>query len=83
MSKNFSFAPRLMQASAASHYLGMSESKLLELARQGHFGRKECGGNRLFDIRDLDAFADSLKYEGEEKWRTTEAADAAFGIAAE
>lgn len=79
MSKNFAFAPRLMQETAAAHYIGVSPSKLRTLG----IPRKISGGNCLFDIRDLDAWADALDYEGDEGWEDTSELDRAFGIAAE
>lgn len=68
--------PRLLSASSAAAYLGMSESKLRTLG----LPRRVCGGNRLYDRHDLDRFAESLAYEGEgeaeaAKW------DEAFGCA--
>ncbi len=58
----FQFPPRLMQAKAAAHYLGVSASKLRTLG----IPTKVCGANRLYDIRDLDEFADRLSYVGED-----------------
>ena len=49
-----------MQAREAARYLGLSESKFRSLG----LDRKLSGGNRLYDIRDLDAYADRLDYEG-------------------
>ena len=54
------FTPRLMQAPAASQYLGMSATKLAGL----NLPAKEDGGNVLYDVRDLDAYADGLPYKG-------------------
>lgn len=54
----FQFPPRLMQAKAAAHYLGMSTSKIRTLG----IPVKKCGANRLYDIRDLDEYADRLAY---------------------
>lgn len=56
------FAPLLMPAPAAAHYLGVSESTL----RQLHLPRKMVGAKRLYDRRDLDAYADSLPYDSDE-----------------
>jgi hypothetical protein len=79
MSKNFAFAPRLMQEPAAAHYIGVSPSKLRSLGIR----RKTSDANRLYDIRDLDAWADALEYEGTHECHETQDADRAFGIAAE
>lgn len=56
-----SFAPLLLPAPAAAFYLGVSPSTLRGLP----IPRKELGGKRLYDRRDLDAFADDLRYEGD------------------
>lgn len=61
MSRNFAFVPRLMPEQAAAYYLGFSPNKL----RQQGIRRRVSGGNRLYDIRDLDAWADNLRTEGE------------------
>lgn len=50
-----------MQANEAAHYLGVSPSKL----RTMDLPRKVMGGNRVYEIADLDALADALPYEGE------------------
>ncbi len=55
----FQFPPRLMQIDAAAHYLGVSASKLRGLPVHC----KIDGRNKLYDIRDLDAYADRLSYE--------------------
>jgi len=68
-----------MQAPAAAHYLGISPSKLRGLS----IPRRRDEGNVLYDIRDLDAWADNLPYEGENTWHEQSMADQAFGIAAE
>lgn len=54
------FTPRLMTSARAAHYLGISESKLRELA----IPRRELDAKRLYDVTDLDAFADGLPTEG-------------------
>jgi hypothetical protein len=54
------FVPRLLSAPQAAAYLSISESKLLTL----DIPRKESGGRKLFDRIELDAWADSLPYEG-------------------
>lgn len=53
------FPPRLMPAPAAAHYLGVSESTLRGL----DLPRRQLGGKRIYDRRDLDAYADSLPYD--------------------
>lgn len=68
------FLPRLMQATAAAHYLGCSPSKLRTLPIR----RLRFGGNVVYDRGDLDAFADSLPYEGGEEINTC---DGKFGAA--
>jgi hypothetical protein len=55
------FAPLLMPAPAAAHYLGVGETTLRGLPIR----RKVLGGKRLYDKRDLDDFANGLVYEGE------------------
>lgn len=56
------FPPLLMSATAAAHYLSVSESTLRKLG----LPRKMAGGKRLYDRRDLDQWADSLPYENAE-----------------
>lgn len=55
------FAPLLLPAPAAAHFLGVGETTLRGLPIK----RKVLGGKRLYDRRDLEAFADDLRYEGE------------------
>lgn len=57
------FPPLLMPAPAAAHYLGVSESTLRVLG----LPRRVIGAKRLYDRRDLDAWADSLPYEATEE----------------
>lgn len=76
MSRAFAFPPRLMKAAAAAHYLGISESKL----RSSNVPRKTHGSNRLYDIQDLDAWADTLRYEEETIPSCHSEADAVFGL---
>lgn len=52
---------RLYRPAAAASYLGISEGTLRTLP----IPRKELGIMRFYDRADLDAFADSLRYEGE------------------
>ena len=65
-----------MPAPQAAHYIGVSVSKLRTLP----IARRILGGKRVYDKADLDAYADSLPYEGEQEdgWDTSEA-DRAFG----
>lgn len=65
------FAPRLMPAPQAAHYLGVSASKLRGLP----IPRRMLDGKRLYDRIDLDAYADSLPSEEGE----ANTCDAAFG----
>ncbi len=61
MPLSMEFAPRLMPAPLAAHYLGVSTSTLRTLK----IPRRVLGGKKLYDRIDLDAYADSLKEEGE------------------
>lgn len=72
----YHFPPRLMQAKAAAHYLGVSPSKLRSL----ELPCKRDGGNVLYDRADLDEWADRLPYDGlSDGGDECEEADAAFG----
>lgn len=53
------FAPRLMPAPQAAHYLGVSETMLRDLK----LPRRKIGAKRLYDRNDLDAYATGLDYE--------------------
>ena len=55
--------PALLGEIDAARYLGIGTTTLRGLGIK----RKELGGRRLYDRRDLDAFADALPYEGEGK----------------
>lgn len=68
------FAPRLMPAAEAAHYLGVSESMLRGLG----IPRRMLGAKRLYDRIDLDAFASGLPTEGESE--VTNKCDAIFGV---
>lgn len=74
---SFQFPPRLMQAKAAAHYLGVSPSKLRTLELPCRID----GGNKLYDRTDLDAYADKLPYDEPEGDDICDEADAAFGKA--
>lgn len=52
--------PRLMPAPVAAAYLGVSETTLRGL----DLPRKMLGAKRLYERADLDAYADSLPYDG-------------------
>lgn len=58
---DLSFAPRLLPAPEAAHYLGVSTSTLRTL----NIPRRQLGAKRLYDRLDLDAFAAGLPTEGE------------------
>lgn len=58
---DISFAPRLLPAPEAAHYLGVSTSTLRTL----NIPRRQLGAKRLYDRLDLDAFASGLPTEGE------------------
>lgn len=57
------FLPRLLGEAAAASYLGVSQTTLRGLG----LPRREIGARRLYDRIDLDAYADALPYEGEER----------------
>lgn len=58
---NYSFTPALFSPRAAAAYLGISESTLRKL----DLPRLKIGARVLLRKADLDAFADSVPYEGE------------------
>ncbi len=58
-----SLQPALLGEDAAAHYLGIGKTKLRGLG----ITRRVLGGRLPYDRRDLDAFVDSLPYEGEGK----------------
>jgi len=54
--------PRLMKISDASNYIGTSPTNLHRLVSRGQLAQPLIrGGERLWDIRDLDEHAESLK----------------------
>lgn len=67
------FAPRMMPAPQAAHYLGVSPSTLRTLG----LPRRALGGKRVYDKADLEAYADSLPYDGNAGGDNT--CDKAFG----
>lgn len=56
-----SYQPRLLGATEAAAYLGISATTLRGIG----LPRRELGGRRLYDRIDLDAYASGLPYEGE------------------
>lgn len=74
MSITLDFAPRLLPAPAAAHYLGVSESMLRTLP----IPRKVIRAKRLYDRLDLDAYASGLPTEGETEAENT--CDSIFGV---
>ena len=72
--QDISFAPRLLPAPEAAHYLGVSTSTLRTL----NIPRRQLGAKRLYDRIDLDAFASGLPTEGELSGDSE--CDAAFGL---
>jgi hypothetical protein len=52
---------RLLGERAAAEYLGISPTNLRGLG----LPRRVLGARRLYDVADLEAFADALPYEGE------------------
>lgn len=63
MGQTIEMTPRLMPANRAAAYLGVSPSTLRKLP----IPRRCIGSKRLYDRIDLDAYADSLPNEGEER----------------
>lgn len=55
--------PGLLREASAAAFLGISESKLRTL----RLPRRKLGSKRLYDRRDLEAYIDSLPYEGEDQ----------------
>ena len=74
--KTRDFAPRLLPASQAAHYIGESESTLYKLP----IPRKIRGAKRLYDRADLAAWADGLPYEVSESAADANSCDALFGV---
>lgn len=56
------YQPRLLSAPEAARYIGVSETTLRALG----LPRRELGKRRLYDRYDLEAFANSLRYDAEE-----------------
>lgn len=66
--------PRLLTASAAAQYAGISINTLRKL----EIPRRLVRSKPLYDMRDLDAYIDELPYEGEHKGTTK--CDEVFGL---
>lgn len=60
MTRPAGYPPKLMPVSEAARYIGVSESTLRKL----DIRRRELGSKRLYDVVDLDAYANELPYEG-------------------
>jgi len=56
---DISYQPRLLPASAAAQYLGISETSLRGLG----LPRRVLGKRRLYDRYDLEAFVNSMSYD--------------------
>ncbi len=72
------YQPRLMSASEAARYIGMSETTLRSLG----LPRRVWGKRRLYDRYDLEAFVNAMGYEGEQidtAERDREECDRLFG----
>ncbi len=63
---NLPGTPRLMKAPMAALYLGVSVTKLKRLP----IIPRRDGGNILYDVIDLNAYADTLPYEDEQEVNT-------------
>lgn len=65
--------PRLMKVRDAAVYVGTSETNFRRLVESGAIPKPlERGGERLWDVRDLDEHADSLRPTGEplaDEWK--------------
>ncbi len=70
------FAPRLMPAAEAAHYLGVSESTLRAL----EIPRRILRSKRLYDVIDLDAYASALPVEGDSNTGANSCDDILRGI---
>ena len=83
-SSNSRVSPRLLGARDAAFYLGVSESMLRSMSKDGAAPVPKRIGRRLvWDREDLDAFAEELPYEGEGKQRKeVQECDKAFGCVA-
>ncbi len=58
--------PRLMNAPVAARYIGTSETTLRRLVAEGAVAQPlKRGGERVWDIRDLDEHVESLPRVGE------------------
>lgn len=66
--------PALLGEADAARYLGIGRTTLRRLGLK----RRALGDRRLYDRRDLDAFADALPYEGEGGTGRANTCDKAF-----
>ncbi len=58
--------PRALKAPRAAEYLGISETKLRTLVAEGRAPRpRRLDGCVTWDVRDLDAFYETLPRDGE------------------
>lgn len=72
---SLTYRPRLLSAPDAAAYLGLSVTSLRGLP----IPRRVWNARRLYDLRDLDAYADALPYEGDTGGGEVEACDRVFG----
>lgn len=77
-------SPRLLGARDAAFYIGVSESMLRAMAKDGEAPTPKRIGRRLvWDRADLDAYAEDLPYDGKgDQSKEVQECDAAFGCAA-
>jgi hypothetical protein len=67
------YPPRLLGATDAAAYLGISQTTLRGLP----IPQRQLGGRVLWDRLDLDAYASELPYKGDDQGGNS--CDAAFG----
>jgi hypothetical protein len=73
---SLTFAPRLLPTPQAAAYLGVSPTKMLALPIRP----KQLDGKVVYDRLDLDAYADTLLYQGEQpRDEGRNSCDEAFG----
>lgn len=71
----FDFAPRLLPAPQAAHYIGVSVSTLAKLP----IPRRQLLNKRVYDRVDLDAYVAALPYEGATEGEEENGCDKVFG----
>ena len=59
--RKFKMQKRLLRTSEAAEYLSVGRSTICEWLRQGKVPSLKLGKSRLFDIKELDEFVESLK----------------------